>query len=81
MTGKNNKDTEWKEAKKRCRLNTETVKMAKKLGLNPKILIKNIPNKSQNWKKPVSSWIRDMYQERYGNNLEVSGNNNRYNSF
>ena len=46
MTGKkkNNKDTEWKEAKKRCRLNTETVKMAGKLGLSPKSLIKNIPN-------------------------------------
>jgi len=50
---KNNKDTEWKEAKKRCCLNIETVQMAKKLGLNPKSLIKNIPNKSQSWKKSV----------------------------
>jgi len=46
MTGKN-KDNLWKEAKKRCRLNTKTVQMAKRLGLNPKSLIKNIPDKSQ----------------------------------
>lgn len=40
-----------------------TVRMAKELGLNPKSLIKNIPNKSQNWKKPVYLWILEMYQE------------------
>ena len=78
---KNNKNTEWKEAKKRCRLNIETVQMAKKLGLNPKSLIKNIPNKNQSWKKPVYLWIREMYQERYGNSIKASGNNNRDNSF
>ena len=72
---KNNKDTEWKEAKKRCRLNIETVQMAKKLGLNPKSLIKNIPNKSQSWKKPVYLWIREMYQKRYGDSIKASGNN------
>jgi hypothetical protein len=65
MTGKN-KDNLWREAKKRCRLNAETVQMAKRLGLNPKSLIKNIPNKSQSWKKPVSLWIRDMYYDRFG---------------
>ena len=83
MTGKNKnkKDTEWKEAKRRCRLNAETVQMAKRLGLNPKSLIKNIPNKSRSWKKPVYLWIREMYQECYGNNIEVPGKNNKDNIF
>ena len=81
MTGKNKnkRNTEWKEAKKRCRLNAETVQMAKKLGLNPKSLIKNIPNKSQGWKKPVYLWIREMYQERYGNGIKTSGKTGKKN--
>jgi hypothetical protein len=74
MTGKN-KDDLWKEAKKRCRLNTETVQMAKRLGLNPKSLIKNIPNKSQSWKKPVYLWIKDMFYERFRESIRPSGKN------
>ncbi len=58
------KDAEWAEAKKKCRLNDETLKMAREMGLNPRSLIKNIPNPSQQWKAPVSTWIREMYQER-----------------
>ena len=60
---KNKWDIEWIEAKKRCRLNIETVRMAKEMGLNPRSLIKNIPNKSESWKKPVYLWIQEMYQE------------------
>ena len=60
----NKKDAEWQEAKKKCKLNTETLIMAKEMGLNPKSLIKNIPNKSEQWKAPVSVWIQDMYEER-----------------
>lgn len=60
------------EAKKKCRLNTETVQMAKELGLNPKSLIKNIPNKSQSWKKPVYLWIWEMYKERKDDNKKIS---------
>ena len=69
---KNKRDIEWMEAKKKCRLNTETAQMAKELGLNPKSLIKNIPNKSQSWKKPVYLWIREMYQERKNDNKKIS---------
>jgi len=58
------KDAEWAEAKKKCRLNEETLKMAKEMGLNPKSLIKNIPSKSEQWKAPVSVWIREMYEKR-----------------
>jgi hypothetical protein len=64
MTSNNKKVAEWAEAKKKCRLNEETVKMAKEMGLNPRSLIKNIPNKSEQWKAPVSVWIQDIYQKR-----------------
>jgi hypothetical protein len=54
----------WQDAKKKCRLNNEDIKIAKELGLNPKSLIKNIPNKSEQWKAPVSVWIREIQEER-----------------
>jgi len=60
----NKKQTEWAEAKKKCRLNVETIRIAKEMGLNPRSLIKNIPNKSEKWKAPVHVWIREMYQKR-----------------
>ena len=31
---------------------------------NPKSLIKNIPNKSEPWKAPVSVWLREMQEKR-----------------
>ena len=61
---KKNRDAEWAEAKKKCRLNNETLQMAKEMGLNPKSLIKNIPNKSEQWKSPVNEWIQEMYEKR-----------------
>ena len=64
MASNNKKDVEWAEAKKKCRLNEETVKMAKEMGLNPRSLVKNIPNKNEQWKAPVSIWIQEMYQKR-----------------
>jgi hypothetical protein len=62
--GKNKRDDLWAEAKKKCRLNNETIRMAKELGINPKTLIKNIPNKSEPWKAPVHEWVRDMYEKK-----------------
>lgn len=61
---KNKKESEWDKAKRKCRLNEETVKIAKEMGLNPRSLIKNIPSKNEQWKAPVSEWIRDMYEKR-----------------
>ena len=61
---KNKKDKLWIEAKRRCRLNNEDIRMAKEMGLNPRSLIKNIPSKSEPWKSPVKDWIRGMYQKR-----------------
>lgn len=54
----------WGEAKRRCRLNDEDIALAKKLGLNPKSLIKNIPSKSEPWKAPVKDWIHDIAAKR-----------------
>ena len=54
----------WDEEKKKCRLGNEEICMAKEMGLNPKSLIKNIPNKNEMWKAPVKDWIHDMYEKR-----------------
>ena len=54
----------WNEAKKKCRLGTEEIRMAKEMGLNPKSLIKNIPNPKEQWKAPVKVWIHEMYEDR-----------------
>ena len=42
----------WTEAKRKCRLNDETLRMAKELGLAPRSLLKNIPSPSERWKAP-----------------------------
>ena len=55
----------WKEAYKKCRLSLRLIHMAKELGLNPKSLIKNIPNPKQKWKLPVRDWIEEMYAKRF----------------
>jgi len=68
-------DALWQEAKKECRLNDEDVKIAKELGLNPKSLIKNIPNKSEQWKAPVSVWIREIQEERKSKSLQKQRRN------
>jgi hypothetical protein len=57
-------DELWAEAKKKCRLNVEDIALAKRLGLNPRSLIKNIPNKSEPWKAPVKDWLREIDEKR-----------------
>lgn len=39
--------------------------MAKELGMSPRSLIKNVPNKTQQWKAPVKEWIRDLHEKRF----------------
>lgn len=51
-------EQQWQEAKMRCRLNDEDIARAKRLELNPRSLIKNIPNKSEPWKAPVKVWLQ-----------------------
>ena len=57
-------DELWKQAKTKCRLNMEEIELAKRLGLNPKSLIKNIPSKSQPWKAPVGVWLQEIDADR-----------------
>ena len=57
-------DQQWQEAKRKCRLSVEDIERAKRLGLNPRSLIKNIPNKSEQWKAPVSVWLRAIEEKR-----------------
>lgn len=54
----------WDEAKKKCWLGEEEIRMAKEMGLNAKSLIRNIPNKKEMWKALVKDWIHDMYEKR-----------------
>ncbi len=54
----------WQEAQKKCRLNADDIARAKRLGLNPQSLIKNIPGKSEPWKAPVSNWLREIEEKR-----------------
>jgi len=58
------REQQWKEAKSKCRLSDEAIRMAKEMGLNPLSLIKNIPTPQQRWKSPVEEWVRDLYEER-----------------
>lgn len=57
-------DAMWAEAKKKCRLNDADIALAKRLGLNPRSLIKNIPSKSEPWKAPVKDWLHEMDEKR-----------------
>jgi len=57
-------DELWPECKRKCRLNAEDIARAKRLGLNPRSLIKNIPNKSQQWKAPVKEWLIKIEEKR-----------------
>lgn len=64
MASKLQKEQAWKEAKKRCCLNEEDIKLAKQLGMSPKSLIKNIPSPKEQWKLPVKQWIRELAEEK-----------------
>jgi hypothetical protein len=64
--GKRNRNPDWADAKVRCGLTDDDVRMAKELGMSPHSLIKNIPSRSQPWKAPVPEWVRGLYQRKRG---------------
>lgn len=41
--------------------------MAQALGMTPRSLIKNIPSRKQGWKAPVKEWVRNLFEEKFGN--------------
>jgi hypothetical protein len=65
------RDDDWAKAKRLCRLTAEDVRMARKLGLNPRTLIKNIPSPSQRWKASVRDWVRELHGQRFGGAAQV----------
>ena len=78
-----NSEQLWHEAKKKCRLNNEDIALAKRLGLNPRSLIKNIPSKSEPWKAPVKDWLHEIDEKRQEKTAQkqmrkekAQGNNN-----
>ena len=60
------KEDTWKEAKRRCRLSDDEIRMAKELGFQPRSLIKNTPSPSERWKAPVNVWVRSLYEKKIG---------------
>ena len=78
-----NSEQLWQEAKKKCRLNNEDIALAKRLGLNPRSLIKNIPSKSEPLKAPVKDWLHEIDEKRQKKTAQkqmrkekAQGNNN-----
>ena len=59
-------EAEWAEAKRLCRLNQNTIAMARALGMGPRSLIKNRATGQQLWKAPVQDWVEDLYRRRFG---------------
>jgi hypothetical protein len=57
-------EQQWQEVKLKCRLNNDDIALAKRLGLNPRSLIKNITNKSEPWKAPVKVWLHEIDKKR-----------------
>ncbi len=43
----------WDEAKKKCRIGDEEIRMAKEMGLNPKSLYKKYPKQKARCGKPL----------------------------
>ena len=53
-------DKQWAKAKAKCRLNDDDIAIAKRLGLTPRSLIKNIPSKNELWKASVKDWLHEL---------------------
>ena len=71
MTSNLKKEAIWAEVKKRYRLSNETIRMAKKLGLNPKKLGSIANHHQEPWKQPLPEFINSLYQQRFGKMAEI----------
>ncbi|KKK42941.1 hypothetical protein LCGC14_0830500 [marine sediment metagenome] len=63
-----NKDL-WTVTKKKYRLTTRQIEMAKKLGMNPKKFGKYSSNNNQPWKEPLGSFIERCYEKRFNSGI------------
>ncbi len=55
----------WSEAKKKYRLTSTQIRMAKELGLNPKKFGGYASNRQQPWKRPLGEFIEHIYHKRF----------------
>ncbi len=65
MNQKSNKMSIWSEAKKKYRLTSEQVQMARELGLNPKKFGRNANHKQEPWKEPLPQYIETRYFKHF----------------
>lgn len=56
---------------KKCSLNNDDNARAKRLGLNPKSLIKNNTTPSKPWKAPVREWLIEIEEKRDANSKKL----------
>lgn len=56
----------WLKAKKQYRLSSQSIQMARELGMNPKKLGKLANHKQEPWKAPLPVFIQECYFKRFG---------------
>ncbi len=56
----------WVDARRRHRLSTVHVQMARELGLNPRKLGKIDNHRQEPWKAPLPAFIEQLYAKRFG---------------
>ena len=56
---------DWALAKKKLKLNSRQIAMAKELGMNPKKFGSLGPSKSEPWKEPLGQFIEECYYKRF----------------
>lgn len=57
------KDVSWDKVKRLCQLDDREVEMAKEMMLDPRILLKNRPNKKESWKLHPGHYLRRKYDK------------------
>lgn len=65
MSNKAEKNKKWVEAKKKFRLSSTHIQMARELGMNPKKLGSSANYKQEPWKVPLPEFIEELYFKRF----------------
>lgn len=59
------KEQDWAEAKRRCQMSDEGIKMARELGFAPRTLLSSHSSlRSEPWKASVEEWVRSLYEKQ-----------------
>jgi len=69
---KNKKKATWDDVQRQCGLDTDTIRMARELGMSPRTVIANhASTRQEQWKAPTAEWIQKLYRKRFGKRKEV----------